>query len=54
MEIRHDKAAMGTVAACFRIGRKSLLLGLGAGQATAYGCDFTEGYITENAAYYSS
>ena len=29
-------------------------LGLGAGQATAYGCDFTEGYITENAAYYSS
>ncbi|MGH7577834.1 MAG: bifunctional ornithine acetyltransferase/N-acetylglutamate synthase [Longimicrobiales bacterium] len=22
--------------------------------ATAYGCDLTEGYITENASYYSS
>ena len=29
-------------------------LGLGNGQATAYGCDLTEGYIKENAAYYSS
>ena len=29
-------------------------LGIGAGAATAYGCDLTEGYIGENASYYSS
>lgn len=29
-------------------------LNIGNGKATAYGCDFTEGYIKENAAYYSS
>lgn len=29
-------------------------LGLGSGRATAFGCDLTEGYIQENAAYYSS
>lgn len=29
-------------------------LGVGAGRATAYGCDLTHGYIDENAAYYSS
>jgi len=29
-------------------------LNTGSGQATAYGCDLTEGYIKENAAYYSS
>ncbi len=29
-------------------------LGVGRGRATAYGCDLTEGYIEENAAYYSS
>ena len=29
-------------------------LGVGAGEAIAYGCDLTEGYINENAAYYSS
>jgi len=29
-------------------------LGVGDGQATAYGCDLTKGYIDENAAYYSS
>ncbi|WP_461415150.1 bifunctional glutamate N-acetyltransferase/amino-acid acetyltransferase ArgJ [Gemmatimonas sp.] len=29
-------------------------LGVGQGEATAYGCDFTKGYIEENAAYYSS
>jgi glutamate N-acetyltransferase/amino-acid N-acetyltransferase len=29
-------------------------LGVGAGAAIAYGCDLTEGYINENAAYYSS
>lgn len=29
-------------------------LGMGGGRATAYGCDLTEGYIKENAAYYSS
>lgn len=29
-------------------------LGAGSAQATAFGCDLTEGYIQENAAYYSS
>jgi glutamate N-acetyltransferase/amino-acid N-acetyltransferase len=29
-------------------------LHIGSGKATAYGCDLTEGYIKENAAYYSS
>jgi glutamate N-acetyltransferase / amino-acid N-acetyltransferase len=29
-------------------------LGVGSGEATAYGCDFTKGYIEENASYYSS
>jgi glutamate N-acetyltransferase/amino-acid N-acetyltransferase len=29
-------------------------LHVGDGRATAYGCDLTEGYIKENAAYYSS
>jgi glutamate N-acetyltransferase/amino-acid N-acetyltransferase len=29
-------------------------LNVGIGRATAYGCDLTEGYIRENAAYYSS
>jgi glutamate N-acetyltransferase/amino-acid N-acetyltransferase len=29
-------------------------LGVGQGQARAYGCDLTKGYIEENAAYYSS
>jgi glutamate N-acetyltransferase/amino-acid N-acetyltransferase len=32
----------------------SVELGVGAGAATAYGCDLTEGYIGENASYYSS
>jgi glutamate N-acetyltransferase/amino-acid N-acetyltransferase len=29
-------------------------MGMGSGDATAYGCDLTHGYIDENAAYYSS
>jgi glutamate N-acetyltransferase / amino-acid N-acetyltransferase len=29
-------------------------LGVGGEAATAYGCDLSTGYITENAAYYSS
>lgn len=29
-------------------------LGLGTGEAKAYGCDLTHGYVDENAAYYSS
>jgi glutamate N-acetyltransferase/amino-acid N-acetyltransferase len=32
----------------------SVGLGMGAGAATAYGCDLTEGYINENASYYST
>ena len=32
----------------------SVNLNVGSGSATAYGCDLTEGYIKENAAYYSS
>ena len=31
-----------------------VVLGVGEGRATAYGCDLTKGYIDENAAYYSS
>ena len=31
-----------------------IALGVGAGQAQAYGCDLTTGYVEENAAYYSS
>ena len=31
-----------------------IALGVGAGDATAFGCDLTQGYIDENAAYYSS
>jgi glutamate N-acetyltransferase/amino-acid N-acetyltransferase len=29
-------------------------LGLGDATATAFGCDLTQGYVDENAAYYSS
>ena len=29
-------------------------MGMGSGEAVAYGCDLTHGYIDENAAYYSS
>jgi glutamate N-acetyltransferase / amino-acid N-acetyltransferase len=29
-------------------------LGVGDGQARVYGCDLTNGYVEENAAYYSS
>jgi glutamate N-acetyltransferase/amino-acid N-acetyltransferase len=29
-------------------------LGVGSAEATAYGCDLTQGYIDDNAAYYSS
>ena len=32
----------------------AVALGVGDAHATAYGCDFTKGYIEENAAYYSS
>jgi glutamate N-acetyltransferase/amino-acid N-acetyltransferase len=32
----------------------SVNLNIASGDATAYGCDLTEGYIKENAAYYSS
>jgi glutamate N-acetyltransferase/amino-acid N-acetyltransferase len=31
-----------------------IALGVGEGEATAYGCDLTKGYVDENAAYYSS
>jgi glutamate N-acetyltransferase/amino-acid N-acetyltransferase len=31
-----------------------IALGVGAADATAYGCDLTKGYIEENASYYSS
>ncbi|MGA0919981.1 MAG: bifunctional glutamate N-acetyltransferase/amino-acid acetyltransferase ArgJ [Gemmatimonadaceae bacterium] len=31
-----------------------IALGVGPGDATAYGCDLTKGYIEENASYYSS
>ena len=31
-----------------------IALGVGTHEATAFGCDLTDGYIAENAAYYSS
>jgi len=31
-----------------------LSLGVGEARATAYGCDLGQGYVDENAAYYSS
>lgn len=31
-----------------------IALGVGAAEATAYGCDLTKGYVDENASYYSS
>jgi glutamate N-acetyltransferase/amino-acid N-acetyltransferase len=31
-----------------------IALGVGDGEARAYGCDLTRGYVDENAAYYSS
>ena len=33
---------------------ETVALGVGDARATAYGCDLTQGYIDENAAYYSS
>jgi glutamate N-acetyltransferase/amino-acid N-acetyltransferase len=32
----------------------SVSLGVGDGEAVAYGCDLTKGYVDENASYYSS
>ena len=43
------RAALGTDTAEILVS-----LGVGEGEATAYGCDLSVGYITENAAYYSS
>jgi glutamate N-acetyltransferase/amino-acid N-acetyltransferase len=43
------RAALGVEAVDIEV-----TLGVGDGQATAYGCDLTKGYIDENAAYYSS
>ena len=38
----------------FDDGQTIMSLGVGSAEATAYGCDLTQGYIDENAAYYSS
>ena len=43
------RASIGTEEVVFQV-----KLGLGSGEATAYGCDLTHGYVDENAAYYSS
>ncbi len=43
------RAALGADAVDIEIS-----IGVGAGEATAFGCDLTAGYIAENAAYYSS
>jgi glutamate N-acetyltransferase/amino-acid N-acetyltransferase len=43
------RAALGTEVVDFDVA-----LGVGDAAATAYGCDLTDGYIKENAAYYSS
>ncbi len=43
------RAALGP-----EIGDLQVALGVGDGNATAYGCDLTQGYVDENAAYYSS
>jgi glutamate N-acetyltransferase/amino-acid N-acetyltransferase len=43
------RAALGTDTVDLEVA-----LGVGDGSATAFGCDLTQGYIEENAAYYSS
>jgi glutamate N-acetyltransferase/amino-acid N-acetyltransferase len=43
------RAALGNEVIDLRVS-----LGVGDGRATAYGCDLTQGYVDENAAYYSS
>jgi glutamate N-acetyltransferase/amino-acid N-acetyltransferase len=43
------RAALGTDTVDIEV-----ILGVGDGEAMAYGCDLTQGYIEENAAYYSS
>lgn len=43
------RAALGTEVVDIEVA-----LGVGSAEATAYGCDLTNGYIAENAAYYSS
>ena len=43
------RAALGNEVIDLRVS-----LGVGEARATAYGCDLTQGYVDENAAYYSS
>jgi glutamate N-acetyltransferase/amino-acid N-acetyltransferase len=43
------RAALGT-----EVVDLSVVLGVGTARAVAYGCDLTQGYVDENAAYYSS
>ena len=43
------RAALGNEVIDLRVS-----LGVGDGRAIAYGCDLTQGYVDENAAYYSS
>ena len=43
------RAALGNEVVDLRVS-----LGVGEARATAYGCDLTQGYVDENAAYYSS
>jgi glutamate N-acetyltransferase/amino-acid N-acetyltransferase len=43
------RSALGTTTVDLRV-----TLGVGPARAVAYGCDLTQGYVDENAAYYSS
>ncbi|MGQ0539411.1 MAG: bifunctional glutamate N-acetyltransferase/amino-acid acetyltransferase ArgJ [Gemmatimonadaceae bacterium] len=53
LRLEFDEAALRRALAAETVDI-GVALGLGDGQATAYGCDLTAGYIKENAAYYSS
>jgi glutamate N-acetyltransferase/amino-acid N-acetyltransferase len=53
LRLDFDEAAVRAALAAEAVDLE-VALGVGAAEATAYGCDLTKGYIDENAAYYSS
>ena len=51
---RHPSLGKAERRRFMNLGYDNIDLRVGDGRATAYGCDLTEGYIKENAAYYST